>query len=100
MILTPKMTHGDIEDADITKVSTFVKDMTGIGVLVPDDGLEDYIRQIGHLPGRTTDTRTAGEARQPSEPQTAAGTNPKDKGEEIPDNAVKSAKKRLGRAER
>ena len=96
----PKMTHGDIEDADITKVSTFVKDMTGIGVLVPDDGLEDYIRQIGHLPGRTTDTRTAGEARQPSEPQTAAGTNPKDKGEEIPDNAVKSAKKRLGRAER
>ena len=96
----PKMTHGDIEDADITKVSTFVKDMTGIGVVVPDDGLEDYIRQIGHLPGRITDTRTAGEARQPSEPQTAAGTNPKDKGEEIPDNAVESAKKRLGRVER
>lgn len=23
----PKMTHGDIEDADITKVSAFIKDM-------------------------------------------------------------------------
>lgn len=30
----PKMTHGDIEDADITKVSAFIKDMTGIGVLI------------------------------------------------------------------
>lgn len=53
----PKLTHGDIEDADIAKVSAFVKDMVGIGVLVPDDGLEDYIRQIGKLPERTDDTR-------------------------------------------
>lgn len=52
----PKMTHGDIEDADITKVAAFIKDMTGIGVLVPDDGLEDYVRQVGHLPERTADT--------------------------------------------
>lgn len=49
----PKMTHGDIEDVDITKVSAFIKDMVGIGVLIPDDGLEDYIRQAGHLPGKT-----------------------------------------------
>ena len=50
-----KMVHGDIEDADIAKVSAFIKDMTGTGVLVPDEGLEDYIRQIGHLPPRTED---------------------------------------------
>lgn len=42
----PTLTHGDIEDADIQKVSTYIKDMVGIGVLIPDDGLEDYIRQI------------------------------------------------------
>ncbi len=48
----PKMTHGDIEDVDIAKVAAFIKDMTGIGVLVPDDGLEDYIRKVGHLPGK------------------------------------------------
>lgn len=96
----PKMTHGDIEDMDITKVSTFIKDMTGIGVLVPDDGLEDYIRQAGHLPERTSDTRETDSIRQkqqekeqPPEPEEAPGT---DVGE-IPGEETMAAKKRLGR---
>ena len=63
----PKLTHGDIEDADIAKVSAFVKDMVGIGVLVPDDGLEDYIRQIGKLPERTDDTRELSQTKGRSE---------------------------------
>ncbi len=94
----PKMTHGDIEDMDITKVSTFIKDMTGIGVLVPDDGLEDYIRQAGHLPGRTSDTRETSPARkgqqeqeQPPEPEGSTDMG------EIPDGTQEEAKKRLGR---
>lgn len=100
----PKMTHGDIEEADITKVSAFIKDMTGIGVLVPDDGLEDYVRQAGHLPERTVDTREADPRRDkqqnqnyPPEPETAAGKAPEDEGGEIPDDAAEAAKKRLGR---
>lgn len=100
----PKMTHGDIEDADITKVSTFIKDMTGIGVLVPDDGLEDYVRQVGHLPERTADTREIDgvrqnqqEQNQPPEPETAAGSGQKEEEEEIPEEKVKAARKRLGR---
>lgn len=100
----PKMTHGDIEDADITKVSTFIKDMTGIGVLIPDDGLENYIRQVGHLPERTSDTREFDRTRQeqqeqnqPPEPETAAGTQPNEEEEEIPDDKAKAAKRRLGR---
>ncbi|MCI8285421.1 MAG: hypothetical protein HFE90_09215 [Firmicutes bacterium] len=100
----PKMTHGDIEDADITKVSAFIKDMTGIGVLIPDDGLEDYIRQVGHLPDRTTDRRETDPARQkqqeqnqPPEPETAAGKGEATADDEISDEAVKAAKKRLGR---
>ncbi len=100
----PKMMHGDIEDADITKVAAFIKDMTGIGVLIPDDGLEDYIRQVGHLPERTADTRELGQARQeqqekdqPPEPETAAGSEPNKDDEEIPDDKVKAAKRRLGR---
>ena len=100
----PKMTHGDIEDADIAKVASFVKDMTGIGILVPDDGLEDYIRQVGHLPERTSDTREIDRTRQkqqeqnqPPEPETAAGEEPSKKGEEIPDDVAEAAKKRLGR---
>lgn len=100
----PKMTHGDIEDDDIVKVATFVKDMTGIGVLVPDDGLEDYIRQVGHLPERTSNTREPDRARQeqqeqdqPPGPETAAGTEPGGEGDEIPEEKAKAAKKRLGR---
>ena len=95
----PKMTHGDIEDADITKVSAFIKDMTGIGVLVPDDGLEDYIRQVGHLPERTADTRQADrkrkEKQEENQPPTAAGS--KKEQEDIPDDIVAAAKRRLGR---
>lgn len=100
----PKMTHGDIEDSDIAKVGAFIKDMTSIGVLVPDDGLEDYIRQVGRLPQRTSDTRELGRSRQkqqeqdePPEPKTAAGTESNGAGEEFSENKVKAAKRRLGR---
>lgn len=96
----PKMTHGDIEDVDITKVATFIKDMTGIGVLVPDDGLEDYIRQVGHLPERTGDSREIDLVRQQQQeqnypPETAAGAEPDEN--EIPEDKAEAAKKRLGR---
>ena len=101
----PKMSHGDIADVDVTKVAAFIKDMTGIGILVPDDGLEDYIRQVGHLPERTTDDRTIDQRRkqqaeqnQPPEPETAAGSDENGEGEEIPDNVVEAAKRRLGRS--
>ena len=100
----PKMMHGDIEDADINKVSGFLKDMTGIGLLVPDDGLEDYIRQIGHLPKRSSDTRVISSQRQrqqeqsqPPESETAAGKNANGEGEEISSRKAEAAKKRLGR---
>lgn len=59
----PQMVHGDIEDIDITKVSAFIRDMTGIGVLIPDDGLEDYIRRAGHLPERVFDSEETGRMR-------------------------------------
>ena len=104
----PKMKHGDIEDVDITKLSTFIKDMTGIGVLIPDDGLEDYIRQIAHLPERTDDTRIIDAIRTkqteredekaPKKATTAAGNVSTEKDEEIPDDITEAAKKRLGRS--
>lgn len=99
------MSHGDIEDVDVTKIASFIKDMTGIGILVPDDGLEDYIRQVGHLPERTTDNRTVDQRRkqqaeqnQPPEPETAIESDENGKGKEIPDDVVEAAKRRLGRS--
>lgn len=100
----PKMNHGDIEDVDIQQFAAYIKDMAGIGLLIPDDGLEDYIRQVGHLPERTSDTRTIDGKRekqqmqnQPPEPETAAGNEPEEEGEEIPEDAAEAAKRRLGR---
>ena len=73
--------------------------MTGIGVLVPDDGLEDYIRQVGHLPERTADTRQTDRKREEKQeenhPPTAAGSSKEQ--EDIPDDRVAAAKRRLGR---
>lgn len=46
----PKMVHGDIEKQNITEVANFIKEMTGIGILVPDENLEKYVRQLGDLP--------------------------------------------------
>jgi hypothetical protein len=38
----PTLEHGDIEDRNITELSTFIKDMVGTGVILPDEDLEDY----------------------------------------------------------
>lgn len=100
----PRMTHGDIEDVDVVKVSQFIKDMTGIGLLIPDDDLEDYVRQVGNLPERTADTRSIDERRErqqqqnePPEPQTAAGKGTDGEDEEIDESKMEAARKRLGR---
>lgn len=101
----PRLTHGDIEDVDLATIATFIKDMTSIGVIIPDESLEDYVRQLGKLPKRTTDTvpmeaRRAAQQQgnEPPEPETAAGKG-HDGEEGFEDNGshVSAARKRLGR---
>lgn len=101
----PRLTHGDIEDVDLATVATFIKDMTSIGVIIPDESLEDYVRQLGKLPKRTTDTvpmeaRRAAQQQgnEPPEPETAAWKG-HDGEEGFEDNGshVSAARKRLGR---
>lgn len=94
----PKLAHGDIENADIQKLASYIKDMTGVGILVPDDGLEDYVREAAGLPERTSDTRTIDDKRVKQQNQ----NEPPDLGleeeeEELPEETIKSAKTRLGR---
>jgi len=101
----PRLTHGDIEDVDLATMATFIKDMTSIGVIIPDESLEDYVRQLGKLPKRTTDTvpmeaRRAAQQQgnEPPEPETAAGKG-HDGEEGFEDNGshVSAARKRLWR---
>lgn len=96
----PKMNHGDIEDVDIQQFAAFIKDMTGIGILVPDDGLEDYVRQVGHLPERTVDSREINPKRQKQQNQYEPPEEDAEDQEEPEEDEKKAeeAKKRLGRA--
>lgn len=101
----PRLTHGDIEDVDLATMATFIKDMTSIGVIIPDESLEDYVRQLGKLPKRTTDTvpmeaRRAAQQQgnEPPEPETAAGKgHDGEEGFEDSGSHVNAARKRLGR---
>ena len=48
----PKMIHSDIETPDLAALGTFIKDMVGVGVLMPDEGMEDFLRRAANLPDR------------------------------------------------
>lgn len=117
----PTLEHGDIEDEDIEKLATYIKDMTGVGVLTPDRQLEDYVREAARLPERLEEDtpglpgvgadsgKPGGKRRQERKPAQTQGqrsgtVNPS-VGEEEPDavteddlQAVEAAKKRLGRS--
>ena len=97
----PKLTHGEVDTADITKISTYLKDLVGIGVIVPDEGLEDYARELADLPERTNFE----DARQPDEkrenlrraPETAAGDADGEDDDIDNSSVIEAARKRLGR---
>lgn len=86
----PKLAHGDIEGADIQALGTFVRDMTGAGVLTPDDELEKYIREAAGLPKRL-DTMPHQSV------DLAKGIRPEEPILTDNEEVVKHARKRLGR---
>ena len=51
----PKLVHGDIEVAEYDKIAPFLRDLIGVGVLTPDESLEDFIRATYSLPPRIDD---------------------------------------------
>ena len=70
----PKLSHGDIEDRNIAEAAAYMKDMVSMGIIVPDDGLEDFARQIGHMPERIAEKRGEDETRR----QLRTGNAPED----------------------
>lgn len=48
----PKLVHGDVESPDLSELSAFIKELTGVGVIVPDKALEDYVRAAANIPAR------------------------------------------------
>jgi len=78
----PTLEHGDVEGANLEALAVYLKEVTGAGILIPDEGIEDFVRAAAGLPKRID----AGEA-QPKPPAA------KDEDEE----EVKKAMARLGR---
>lgn len=103
----PQLTHGDIENPDLEALGAFLNNVTGAGILIPDEGVEDYVREVSGLPERVGDYGTqlnpnnqqqAQQGKQPKQGKPAAGQEETEEGE-LPDDeaAVEEAKKRLGR---
>ena len=91
----PKMEHGDIEEPDLQQFATFVKEMVGTGVIVPDDALEEEVRRVGNLPEKSE----TGAPRQvmpgengPQKPANGQQTPKQQKQVETPDDDKKDAR--------
>ena len=97
----PTLAHGDVDKRDITKLSTFLKDMVGTGILIPDEELEDYVREAANLPERTEvpDSREKDERREAQRRAPEKTANEPDGPEVDPEENqdAEEAKKRLGR---
>lgn len=77
----PKMEHGDIDEQDLAQFASFIKEMVGAGVLVPDEDLEAEIRRVGKLPEKM-------ETAPPPQPQTG------EDGAQKPQDGQQKARKR------
>lgn len=95
----PKLCHGDIESQDLVALSTYIKDLTGIGVITPDDGLEDYLREQASLPERVEDDGLRGSPQTPRNRAGESRVSPEEAtmDDDDDDDAIEEAKKRLGR---
>jgi hypothetical protein len=92
----PELVHGDIETQDLGKLGDYIQKMTGIGVLQPDSGLEDFVRQQAGLPERLdeyTEPNTTPPHRAQSEESTQDIEDTMTEG----NGRAEAAQKRLGR---
>lgn len=100
----PTLTHGNVEAPNLKDLSAYIKDLTGCGVILPDEALEDYVRETGNLPERMEAQQFDQEARrQQRQDQKEKETGGEIDTEELEDEdaedakQAEEAKKRLGR---
>ena len=71
--------------------------MVGVGILIPDEDLEDYVREVANLPERTL----SDDPRNKDEQREAQRRSPEKEGksevEPEENQEIEEAKKRLGR---
>lgn len=77
----PKMVHGDIEETDLIQFATFLEKLVGIGIIVPDDALEEEVRRRAALPEKV-------ETGVPREPQPGENGPEGQEGEDLESKSV------------
>ena len=92
----PELVHGDIETQDLGKLGDYIQKMTGIGVLQPDSGLEDFVRQQAGLPERL-DEYTEPNMTPPHPTQSEENTQDIEDTTMEENGRAEAAQKRLGR---
>lgn len=50
---TPKLIHSDIETQNLTELGQYMREMCSMGLITPDDELENYLREQANLPLKT-----------------------------------------------
>lgn len=48
----PKLKHSDIEKPNLIEISTYLEKMVGLGIIEPDENLEEFVRDVGSLPSK------------------------------------------------
>lgn len=103
----PKLVHGDVEDPNLDKLGDFINKMVSCGILLPDEGMEDFARKQAGLPERIDDwdeaRRTAAQSGgtdengQQKKPKRDPSESDDDIDIEDDDGDIETAKARLGR---
>lgn len=53
----PRIRYSDIEKRSLDEISQYVERLTRTGNILPDEGLENHLRDLGDLPKRTEDSK-------------------------------------------
>lgn len=78
--LPPKLAYGDVASIDLTELADFVSKLVTGGVLMPDDRMEAYLREVGGLPPAENNSQHAEDAVQAEEDKAAFLSNLQGKG--------------------
>lgn len=100
----PTLTHSSADAPNLKDLSAYIKELTGCGVIMPDEALEDFVRETGNLPERLEAQQFDRDARRQQqrdqkEKQTGGDIDAEEIEEEDAEDAKQAerAKKRLER---
>lgn len=78
--VSPEMKRGDVETPDLAKIGAYLQATIGSGAIVPDDSLDEHLREIASFPTAERTTARPGAGAMPTDmadPMMMGATEPK-----------------------